>query len=92
MSVKVTGIARFGLLEKLDHSVEANAGSLMKRFSKAIESLAQDEKTEWLKVQDRLLRICKSAAEKKVGVFIDAEKTRIQDPIDVNHHPDDGTV
>ena len=83
MSVKITGIARFGLLEKLDHSVEVNAGSLMKRFSKAIESLTEDEKTEWLKVQERLLRICKTAAEKKVGVFIDAEETWIQDPIDV---------
>ena len=83
MSVKITGIARFGLLEKLDHSVEVNAGSLMKRFSKAVGSLTEDEKTEWLKVQNRLLRICKTAAEKKVGVFIDAEETWIQDPIDV---------
>ena len=39
MSVKVTGIARFGLLEKLDRSAEQNAGSLMKRFSKALETL-----------------------------------------------------
>ena len=83
MSVKITGIARFGLLEKLDHSVEVNAGSLMKRFSTAVESLTEDEKTEWLKVQNRLLRICKTAVEKKVGVFIDAEETWIQDPIDV---------
>jgi proline dehydrogenase len=36
MSVKVTGIARFGLLEKLDHSVELNAGSLMNRFAKLL--------------------------------------------------------
>jgi proline dehydrogenase len=83
MSVKVTGIARFGLLEKLDHSVEVNAGSLMKRFARAIESLTPEEKTEWQKVQDRLLRICKTADEKKIGVFIDAEETWIQDPIDV---------
>ena len=83
ISVKVTGIARFGLLEKLDHSVELNAGSLMKRFSKAIESLTDDEKKEWQNVQDRLLRIGKAAAEKNVGVFIDAEETWIQDPIDV---------
>jgi len=83
MSVKVTGIARFGLLEKLDHSVEVNAGSLMKRFSKAIETLTEEEKIEWHKVQDRLWRICKTAAEKNVGVFVDAEETWIQDPIDV---------
>ncbi len=83
MSVKVTGIARFGLLEKLDHSVEVNAGSLMKRFARAIESLTPEEKTEWQKVQERLSRICKSAEEEKIGVFIDAEETWIQDPIDV---------
>jgi len=83
MSVKITGIARFGLLEKLDHSVELNPGSLMKRFSKAVESLTEDEKVEWHKVQDRLLRICKAAAQRNVGVFIDAEETWIQDPIDV---------
>ena len=29
------------------------------------------------------MRICKAAAEKNVGVFIDAEETWIQDPIDV---------
>ena len=83
MSVKVTGIARFGLLEKLDHSVEMNAGSLMKRFSNALESLTKEEKSEWQNIQDRLLRICETAAEKNVGVFIDAEETWIQDPIDV---------
>jgi len=83
MSVKVTGIARSGLLEKLDHSAEQNSGSLMKRFSRAIESLTAEEKNEWQKVQDRLWKICKTAAEKNVGVFIDAEETWIQDPIDV---------
>jgi len=83
MSVKVTGIARFGLLEKLDHSVELNAGSLMNRFAKALESLTADEKIEWQKIQDRLLRICSTAAEKNIGVFIDAEETWVQDPVDV---------
>jgi proline dehydrogenase len=83
MSVKVTGIARFGLLEKLDHSVELNAGSLMNRFAKALESLTAEEKIEWQKTQERLLRICSTAAEKNVGVFIDAEETWIQDPVDV---------
>ena len=83
MSVKVTGIARFGLLEKLDRSAEQNAGSLMKRFSKALETLTGDEKVEWQRIQDRLFRIGKTASEKNVGVFIDAEETWIQDPVDV---------
>jgi proline dehydrogenase len=83
MSVKVTGIARFSLLEKLDHSVERNAGSLMKRFSKALDSLTQEETIEWQKIQDRLLRICERAMQRNVGVFIDAEQSWIQDPIDI---------
>jgi proline dehydrogenase len=83
ISVKVTGIARFALLEKLDRSVELNAGSLMKRFSKALESLTEDEQIEWQKIQQRLLRICEDANAKRVGVFIDAEQSWIQDPIDV---------
>src|SRR6266487_6649176 len=64
MSVKVTGIARFGLLEKLDHSVEVNAGSLMKRFARDIESLTPEEEAEWQRIQDRLQLICTSAVEK----------------------------
>src|SRR5438045_5616255 len=61
MSVKITGIARFALLEKLDHSVELNAGSLVKRFNKAIESLTPEETIEWKNVHDRVLKICKTA-------------------------------
>ena len=43
ISIKVTGIARFALLEKLDKSVEDNAGSLMKRYVKALETLTDAE-------------------------------------------------
>ena len=39
MSIKVTGIARFGLLEKLDSSVSSNEGSLMKRFEKSTSNI-----------------------------------------------------
>lgn len=83
MSIKVTGLARFGLLEKLDHSVEQDAGTLMKRYVRAVESLSEEEKAEWQRVHERILRICRTAAEKNVGVFIDAEETWIQDPVDV---------
>jgi len=83
MSIKVTGIARFGLLEKLDKSVEENAGSLMKRYVKALETLTTDEKNEWQRVHERMKRICKTAADKNVGVLVDAEETWIQDPVDV---------
>ncbi len=83
MSIKVTGFARFGLLDKLDHSVELNAGSLMKRYKKAVEGLTDEEKEEWQRVQERMLRICSAAAENNIGVLVDAEETWIQDPVDV---------
>jgi len=83
MSIKVTGIARFGLLEKLDKSVEEKPGSLMKRYVKALETLTADEEKEWQRVHERMKRICKTAADKKIGVLVDAEETWIQDPVDV---------
>jgi proline dehydrogenase len=83
ISIKVTGMARFGLLEKLDRSVEAGAGSLMKRFQQALESLTPEERAEWDRVENRLETICSVAVQKNIGVLIDAEETWIQDPVDV---------
>jgi len=64
---KVTGIARFALLEKAN-----NPDS----------SLSDSEKKEFQQVVERVDRICKKAAENDVPVFIDAEETWIQDAID----------
>ena len=82
MSIKVTGLSRFGLLEKLDASMHMGEGSLMKRYQQAIDNLSGDEKQEWQRVVDRLMRISEIAANKNVGVLIDAEETWIQDPVD----------
>jgi proline dehydrogenase len=82
MSIKVTGFARFGLLEKLDVMMHRAAGSLMKQYLKAVDDLPADEKEEWHRVRNRMLRICETAAAGKVGVFVDAEETWIQDPVD----------
>jgi proline dehydrogenase len=83
ISIKVTGLARFELLEKLDHSVELSAGSLMKRYTAAVGGLTEEERTEWLRVQERMRRICEAAAAVGIGVLVDAEETWIQDPVDV---------
>lgn len=63
---KITGIARFELLEK----VNAN------------ESLSDTEKLEWERVEKRVDTICAHAAQHGVPVFIDAEDSWIQDAID----------
>jgi proline dehydrogenase len=82
MSVKVTGFARFGLLEKLDAMMRKTVGTLMKRYMKAMDDLPADEKEEWHHIRQRMMRICETAAGKNVGVMVDAEETWIQDPVD----------
>lgn len=79
MSVKMTGLARFSLLEKLNESANYNdvvEGKL------ALEGLSTQEKSEWEKVEQRIDRICKEAQTAKVGVLIDAEDSWIQHPVD----------
>lgn len=82
MSVKVTGIARFGLLEKIDTAMHNAEGTLMKRYLKSVDELPAAEKEEWHQVRRRLMTICETAAARNVGVLIDAEETWIQDPVD----------
>lgn len=66
ISCKVTGLGRFELLEKMDRN----------------ETLDANEKEEYARVLKRLDCICFRANELKVGVFIDAEETWIQDTVD----------
>lgn len=82
MSVKVTGFARFGLLEKMDDMMTHAQGTLIKRYQKTIDDLLPEEREEWHRVRHRVLKVCQTAAEKSVCVSIDAEETWIQDPVD----------
>jgi proline dehydrogenase len=82
MSIKVTGFARFSLLEKLDTAIRKGQGTLMKRFLNAVDGLPGAEKEEWHRVRRRMMRICETAADKKIGVMVDAEETWIQDSVD----------
>jgi proline dehydrogenase len=63
---KVTGLARFALLEKIS----------------ANETLTADEHEEWKRVEKRVDTICKRAATYKQCLFIDAEESWIQAAID----------
>ena len=53
MSVKVTGLSRESLLEKLDEMMKKAEGSLIKRYEKALAQLDEEEKKEW----DRVLSV-----------------------------------
>jgi proline dehydrogenase len=83
MSIKVTGFARFGLLEKLEAGMAGAQGPLMKRYARALETLEVAEAVEWEAVGVRMRRICQTAADRNVGVLVDAEETWIQGPVDV---------
>ena len=63
---KITGFGRFALLEKVH----------------AKEKLNKEEEKEFNKIKQRLNRICKAAHEKNVVLYIDAEESWIQDPLD----------
>ncbi len=82
MSIKVTGFARFSLLEKLDTLMSKSDGTLMKRYLAALESLTADEKEEWHKVRLRTQQLCEEADNKNIGILVDAEETWIQEPVD----------
>lgn len=79
MSIKVTGMARFGLLEKIHAQSDYND---VVRGELQTDHLSAEEKAEWQRACDRMLNICKVAVEKKVGVMIDAEDSWIQHPVD----------
>lgn len=63
---KVTGLARFSLLEKVSLG----------------ESLSSEEAAEFSRVKDRVRKICEEGYKLHVSVFIDAEESWIQPAID----------
>lgn len=79
MSIKVTGFARFALLEKLDAAATDRSGY---QGTVHTEVLNDTEKAEWDRVVKRMERIISAAADHKIGVLVDAEETWIQDPVD----------
>jgi proline dehydrogenase len=66
ISTKITGLARFGLLERIQTA----------------ETLTRSELAEYRNVLKRIDAICYHAAQKGVSIFIDAEESWIQDSID----------
>lgn len=83
ISIKLTGIVRFSLLEKIDAEMHKLSGSLIKKYETAIENLGPEEKGEWERFMSRTEKICEACEKNSIRISIDAEETWIQDPIDV---------
>lgn len=83
MSIKVTGFARFGLLERLDDEMHnAPEDSLIKKYNYVLAKISATELNEWNRVRERFRAICEAAVAANIGVLVDAEETWIQDPVD----------
>jgi len=65
-SVKLTGMAPFDLLEKMNFN----------------QQLTEAEEKEYQLVRERLTEICKYATESNVPIYFDAEESYIQEAID----------
>ncbi|MFN8310869.1 MAG: proline dehydrogenase family protein [Chitinophagales bacterium] len=66
LCIKLTGFGRFGLFEKIQSG----------------EALNDAEQQEFQQVRERFHRLCKSAEKEQVELYVDAEESWIQDPLD----------
>lgn len=66
ISSKITGLTRFALLEKMQRG----------------ETLSAEEESEKKQLYERMHQVAARAKEAGLGLFIDAEETWIQDPVD----------
>ena len=64
--IKITGFARFALLEKVHAQTPLNAA----------------EQAEWQRVVQRIDKICATAARSRIMILVDAEESWIQQPVD----------
>ncbi len=64
--IKLTGFGRFGLFEKMDRK----------------EALSKNEEEELQAVKNRFNRLCASAKQNDVVLYVDAEESWIQDALD----------
>lgn len=64
--IKLTGMGRFGLFEKIQTGNELN----------------KQEQKELTQVKQRFHKLCKEASKQQVALYVDAEESWIQDPLD----------
>lgn len=79
ISIKVTGFARFSLLEKLN---ELNSRQQSLEGINNVSALSSAEQEEWQRVEARMDAIIQDAAQRNIGVLVDAEESWIQEPVD----------
>lgn len=66
LCIKLTGMGRFGLFEKIQR----------------LEKLSIAEKKEFIKIKKRFEKLCAVASKNGVALYVDAEESWIQEPLD----------
>lgn len=66
LCIKITGFGRFGLFEKIQSG----------------EKLSAEEKKEFARVKKRFEKLCEVATKNEVPLYVDAEESWIQNPLD----------
>ncbi|MES2620539.1 MAG: proline dehydrogenase family protein [Bacteroidota bacterium] len=66
LCIKLTGMGRFGLFEKIQR----------------LEKLSIAEKKEFIKIKKRFEKLCAVASKNDVALYVDAEESWIQEPLD----------
>jgi proline dehydrogenase len=82
ISIKMTGVMSNALLEKMDSLMRREVGSISERYRDAQENLSSDEKQHWQRAVDRIEKICLKGFDSNIGVWIDAEESWMQYPMD----------
>ena len=72
ISVKVSAFASAELLKTLNEAPRLRSGV----------HDHEEEEAAWDRVSDRMYRICEAAAQAGIGVWVDAEESWLQDPVD----------
>ena len=82
ISIKITGLTSITLLEKLNSPTKIANTTNQLAFDKRIIDLTTSEANQWNNLLARIESISQLAAEKNIGLMIDAEESWIQEPID----------
>ncbi|PHX74267.1 MAG: proline dehydrogenase [Chitinophagaceae bacterium] len=82
ISIKITGLTSIALLEKLNSSAKTTNTTNQLAFEDRITKLTTYEANQWNNLLARMESISQLAAEKNIGLMIDAEESWIQEPID----------
>ncbi len=82
ISIKITGLTSITLLEKLNSTTKTANTINQLAFEQRIIELTTYEANQWNNLLARMESISQLAAEKNIGLMIDAEESWIQEPID----------